>query len=61
MKRSRFKGSQIVSILKDADAGAKIKELGRKYGISDAKRTRIIVECISDHLVQIRVVNCVRP
>ena len=33
MKRSRFTESQIVSILKEADAGAKIKELCRKHGI----------------------------
>lgn len=36
MKRSRFTESQIESILKEADAGAKIKELCRKHGISDA-------------------------
>ncbi len=36
MKRSRFTESQIVSILKEADAGAKIKELCRKHCISDA-------------------------
>lgn len=36
MKRGRFTETQIVSILKEADAGAKIKDLCRKHGISDA-------------------------
>jgi len=36
MKRSRFSETQIVSILKEADAGAKVKDLCRKHGISDA-------------------------
>ena len=30
MKRSRFTGSQIVSILKDADAGKKVKDICRR-------------------------------
>lgn len=36
MKRSRFTDSQIVSILKEADAGRGVKELCRTHGISDA-------------------------
>ena len=36
MKRSRFTETQIVSILKEADGGAKVKDLCRKHGISDA-------------------------
>ena len=36
MKRSRFTETQIVSSLKEADAGAKVKDLCRKHGISNA-------------------------
>jgi putative transposase len=36
MKRSKYPEEQIVRILKEADAGIKIPELCRKYGISDA-------------------------
>jgi len=34
MKRSRFSESQIVGILKEADAGLKVAEICRKHGIS---------------------------
>ncbi len=36
MKRGRFTETQIVSILKEADAGTKVKDICRQHGISDA-------------------------
>lgn len=36
MKQVRFKEEQIIGILKEADAGVKVAEICRKYGISDA-------------------------
>lgn len=36
MKRSRFSEEQIISILKEQEAGAKTAEVCRKHGISDA-------------------------
>jgi putative transposase len=34
MKRSKYSESQIVSILKEAEAGVSLEELSRKYGFS---------------------------
>ncbi len=36
MKTSRFSETQIVAILKQGDAGIKVKDLCREHGISDA-------------------------
>ena len=36
MKRGRFTETQIVSILNEADAGARVKDICRQHGISDA-------------------------
>ena len=36
MKKSRFSEAQIVSILKEVEAGAKVGDTCRKYGLSDA-------------------------
>ena len=36
MKKSKYTESQIVAILKEADAGVLVKDICRKYGISSA-------------------------
>ncbi len=36
MKRARFREEQIIGVLKEAEAGAKVSELCRQHGISDA-------------------------
>jgi putative transposase len=36
MQRARFSEAQIITILKEAEGGAKVPELCRRHGISDA-------------------------
>jgi putative transposase len=36
MKHARFSEEQIIGILKEAEGGAKVTELCRRHGISDA-------------------------
>lgn len=36
MKRSQFSEEKIITILREADAGAKVADLCRKHGMSDA-------------------------
>ena len=36
MKRGRFSEEQIISVLKEAEAGAKVSELCRRHGNSEA-------------------------
>jgi len=36
MKKSKYSDTQVVSILKEAEAGQPVKEICRKYGISSA-------------------------
>ena len=36
MKKKRFSEEQIIGVLKEGAAGAKVSELCRKHGISDA-------------------------
>jgi len=39
MKRARFSEEQIISVLKEAEAGAKVSELCWRHGIWDATFT----------------------
>ena len=36
MKRGRFSEEQIIGVLKEAEAGAKVSDLCRRHGLSDA-------------------------
>jgi len=44
MKRSRYTETQIISILKEADAGARVKDACRRHGISDADLLQLEIE-----------------
>jgi putative transposase len=36
MKAGKYTGEQIIAVLKEAEAGARVADLYRKYGMSDA-------------------------
>jgi putative transposase len=36
MQRKRYTEEQIIAVLKEGEAGAKVSDLSRKYGMSDA-------------------------
>jgi len=36
VKKTKFSDEKVISILKEADAGAKVSDLCRKHGMSDA-------------------------
>ncbi|ACF45507.1 transposase IS3/IS911 family protein [Prosthecochloris aestuarii DSM 271] len=40
MKTKRYSTEQIIGILKEAEAGMPVKELCRKYGVSEAQRLK---------------------
>ena len=40
MKIKRYSTEQIIGILKEAEAGMPVKELCRKYGVSEAQRLK---------------------
>ena len=41
MKKSKYSDSHIVSILKQAEAGQPVKEIGRKFGITLVRSARL--------------------
>jgi len=43
MHRGRFTETQIVSILKEAAAGGKVKDICRQHGISNSSILRVVI------------------
>ncbi|WP_376786753.1 transposase [Atlantibacter hermannii] len=56
--KKRFSGEQIISILREAEAGVSARELCRKHAISDAtfcsvkRALRIAVSCVGRIIMQ---------
>ena len=66
MKQGRYRVEQIIGILKEAEAGIKVDELSRKYGISDARRLRALEEenrrlkqIVADQMLDIQALKLV--
>jgi putative transposase len=51
MKQNRFTESQIVCILKQQEAGAKVMDICREHGISDATLNKQIIIMLDKELV----------
>jgi len=57
MKTKRYSTEQIIGILKEAEAGMPVKELCRKYGVSDAQRLKELVADMALDIQMLKKIN----
>jgi len=57
MKTKRYSTKQNIGILKEAEAGMPVKELCRKYGVSDAQRLKELVADIALDIQMLKKIN----